>query len=61
MTLEAAEAEAALDRIRQGDPAVIRALWESFPSPYEVDVLDPGAALAVLGSIVDAALNARPE
>jgi hypothetical protein len=47
----------ALDRIRKGDPNVLRALWKNMPSLYEVDTEDEDAGLELLRKICEAALD----
>ena len=48
--------EIAVERIRNGDPAIIEAAWSQIPSPYQIDVEDTAAMRQLLTAIVEAAL-----
>lgn len=48
-----------LARIEAGDPDVIQAVWDSFPSPYEVDMADEAAIKCLLAAIVAAGRTPR--
>ena len=52
--------ERAVERVLNGDEAVLAAAWRSFPSPYDVDEESDAALLEMLRAAILAALRAEP-
>lgn len=46
----------AFEKIAEGDEACIKAVWRSFPSPFEIDCRDQKAVRRLLKKIALAAL-----